>query len=130
MDPYPTALLRDGLLEKLQPFRHHARRQVRHPRDVPTRRMHAPVRRRSEQGFRATRRSGLLTYFHKLLHSSHFAGFEPDLDAVWVVGRFREDVFHNPACEPPAALVLLLRDVTLIPALMSLRFLPFMLYLL
>jgi hypothetical protein len=54
---------------------------------------------------------GLMTCLHNLLHSSHFTGFEPDLDTVWVVGRFCEDVFHDAASQPPATLMLLLRDV-------------------
>jgi hypothetical protein len=48
---------------------------------------------------------------HNLLHASHFACLEPDLDAVWVEGRFREDVLHDTAGELSAPLILLLRNV-------------------
>jgi hypothetical protein len=48
---------------------------------------------------------------HNLLHSSHFTCVEPDLDAVGVVGRFREDVFHDAASKPSTTLIVLLRDV-------------------
>ena len=73
--------------------------------------MHALVRRGSGNGFRATLLSGLMTYFHNRLHSSHFSSFEPDLDAVWVGGRFCEDVFDNPARQFPTPLIWLLPDV-------------------
>ena len=53
----------------------------------------------------------LMTCLHNLLHASHFTGFEPDLNAVWVVGRFCEDVFHDADSQPPATLMLLLRNV-------------------
>src|SRR5436309_1657756 len=48
---------------------------------------------------------------HNLLYTSYFPGCKPDFDAARVEGRFREDVFHDAASEPSAALILLLRDV-------------------
>src|SRR5216684_4356490 len=55
-------------------------------------------------------------YFHmvcldNLLHASHFACLEPDLDAARVEGGCCQDVFHDAIGEPSAALILLLRDV-------------------
>src|SRR5262245_11849491 len=52
-----------------------------------------------------------MAWLLNLLHSSHFPGCEPDLDAVWMGGRVCEDVFHDAASELPAALIVLLRDV-------------------
>jgi hypothetical protein len=46
-----------------------------------------------------------------LLHASHFACLEPDLDAARVEGGCCQDVLHDAIDEPSAALILLLRDV-------------------
>ena len=63
------------------------------------------------------RRSGpylpgsLMTWLHNLLYASHFTRVEPNLDAVRVICRFREDVFYATAGESSAPLVVLLRDL-------------------
>jgi hypothetical protein len=54
---------------------------------------------------------GLMPCLHNLLHSPHFPGFETDLDAGRVVGRFGEDVVHDAARELPAPLIVFLRDI-------------------
>src|SRR6266446_1575393 len=62
-----------------------------------------------------TSRSGIthlrMVCLHNLLHASHFACLEPDLDATRVEGRCREDVFHDATGQSPGTLILLLRDV-------------------
>jgi hypothetical protein len=50
-----------------------------------------------------------------LLHAPHLPGSEPDLDAVGVVSRCRQDVLHDAPGALPAPLVLLLRDAHLEP---------------
>jgi hypothetical protein len=67
---------------------------------------------------------------HNLLHLSHFPCVEPDLDAVWVVGRCREDVIHDAAGEPSTPLIVFLRDVHPQPWRDVFAFLLFILYLL
>src|SRR2546426_2098596 len=48
---------------------------------------------------------------HNLLHASHFACLESDLDAARVEGGLCQDVFHDAAGQSPSALVVLLRNV-------------------
>jgi hypothetical protein len=64
---------------------------------------------------RATLLGDLRAWRHNLLYAPHFPGLEPHLDAMGVVGRFREDVAHDAASELPAPLILLLRDAHLEP---------------
>ena len=62
-----------------------------------------------------TSRSGIahlrMACLHNLLHASHFACLEPDLDAARVEGGCCQDVFHDAAGQSPGTLVVLLRDV-------------------
>jgi hypothetical protein len=62
---------------------------------------------------RTTLLSDLRAWRHNLLYSTHFPGLEPDLDAMGMIGRVRQDVLHDAAGELPAPLILLLRDTHL-----------------
>jgi hypothetical protein len=55
----------------------------------------------------------LRAWHHNLLYAPYFPGLEPNLDAMRVVSRFRQDVLHDAPGELPAPLVLLLRDAHL-----------------
>ena len=56
-----------------------------------------------------------MAWRHNLLYAPHFPSSEPDLDAMGVVSRCRQDVLHDAAGELPAPLILLLRDAHLEP---------------
>jgi len=53
----------------------------------------------------------LPTLPNDLLNSADLTSFQADLDAVWVVGRARQDVFYDPAGPFPSALVRFQDDV-------------------